>query len=93
MADIIKIEHLENLIPEVRGVRVLLDRDLAQIYGVETRDINKAVSNNPEIFPTGYSFELNKEEKQKLVENFHRFEKMKHSSTNPKLPANQKPCD
>lgn len=84
MADIITIERLENLILEVRGDRVLLDRDLAQIYGVETRDINKAVSNNPDKFPAGYLLELSKEEKQELVENFHRFEKLKHSSSNPK---------
>jgi hypothetical protein len=62
----------------------LLDRDLAQIYGVETRDINKAVSNNPDKFPTGYLFELSKEEKLELVENFHRFNRLKHSTVNPK---------
>lgn len=84
MTDIIAIDRLETLILEIRGVRVLLDRDLAQIYGVETRDINKAVSNNPDKFPTGYLFELSKEEKLELVENFHRFEKLKHASANPK---------
>ena len=77
-------QHLEALILELRGVRVLLDRDLASIYGVETRDINKAVSNNPAKFPDGYVFELSKEEKKELVENFHRFETLKHSVANPK---------
>ncbi len=46
MSDLIKIENLKELIIEIRDEKVLLDSDLAQIYGVETRDINKAVANN-----------------------------------------------
>jgi len=84
MSDIVKIENLEKVILEVRGVRVLIDSDVAQIYGVETRDINKAVTNNPDKFPSGYIVELTKTEKSELVENFHRFEKLKHSTVNPK---------
>jgi uncharacterized 2Fe-2S/4Fe-4S cluster protein (DUF4445 family) len=57
----------------------LLDGDVAQIYGVETRDINKAVTNNPDKFPAGYMVELSKPEKIELVEKFHRFNKLKHS--------------
>ena len=86
MSDIVKIENLEKVILEVRGVRVLIDSDVAQIYGVETRDINKAVTNNPDKFPSGYIVELTKTEKSELVENFHRFEKLKHSTVNPKAP-------
>jgi len=63
---------------------VLLDTDVAEIYGVETRDINKAVTNNPDKFPEGYVVELSKSEKRELVENFHRFDKLKHSTVNPK---------
>lgn len=84
MSDIVKIENLGKVILDVRGVRVLIDSDVAQIYGVETRDINKAVTNNPDKFPTGYIIELTKSEKLGLVENFHRFEKLKHSTVNPK---------
>src|SRR5450756_955343 len=84
MNDIVKIENLEKVILEVRGVRVLIDSDVAQIYGVETRDINKAVTNNPDKFPAGYVVELSKPEKSELVENFHRFNKLKHSTVNPK---------
>ncbi len=84
MNSVIRIEELEEKILEIRGQRVLLDRDVAGLYGVETRDINKAVSNNPGKFPSGYLFELTKLEKAELVENFHRFEKLKHSSVNPK---------
>jgi hypothetical protein len=84
MSDIVKIENLEGMVLEIRGQRVLLDREVAQIYGVETRDINKAVANNPDKFPPGYLIELTKVEKSELVEKFHRFEKLKHSAVNPK---------
>ena len=46
MSDLIKIENLKELIIEIRGEKVLIDADVAQIYGVETRDINKAVTIN-----------------------------------------------
>lgn len=84
MSDVLKGEELEGMILELRGQRVLLDRDLGSIYGVATREINKAVSNNPDKFPPGYLVQLTKEEKAELVENFHRFEKLKHSSVLPK---------
>ena len=84
MSDIVKIENLKKLIIEIRGQSVLLDSDVAQIYGVETRDINKAVANNPDKFPAGYVVGLSKPEKTELVENFHRFTKLKHSTVNPK---------
>ena len=42
--------------------RVLLDADIAEVYGVETRDINKAVANNPDEFPVGYIVELSTQE-------------------------------
>ena len=84
MSAIAKFENLKDLIVELRDQSVLLDSDVAQIYGVETRDINKAVTNNPDKFPAGYIVELSKSEKSKLVENFHRFNKLKHSTVNPK---------
>ena len=87
MSDLIKIENLKNLIIEIRGNAVLLDSDVAAIYGVETRDINKAVTNNPDKFPAGYIIELTKTEKMELVENFHQFDKLKHSKANPKAFA------
>ena len=87
MSDIVKIENLEEFIIEIRGQKVFLDSDVAQIYGVETRDINKVVANNPDKFPAGYIVELSKPEKNELVENFHRFDKLKHSTVNPKAFA------
>ena len=71
--------------PKSRAIlgHVILDRDVAELYGVETRDINKAVKNNPKKFPPGYVIELNNSEKQELVENFHRFNSLKHSTVAP----------
>jgi hypothetical protein len=87
MTDRVRFENLKELIIELRGQSILLDSDVAQIYGVETRDINKAVANNPDKFPAGYIIELSKSEKTELVENFHRFDKLKHSTVNPKAFA------
>ena len=84
MSDIMKFENLQDRIIEIRDQKVLLDVDVAEIYGVETRDINKAVANNPDKFPVGYVVELSKQEKSELVENFHQFNKLKHSTVNPK---------
>ena len=83
--EIIKFEELENKLIKYNEEFVLVDRDVAQLYGVETREINKAVANNPEKFPEGYIIELNEDEKKELVENFHRFNKLKHSTVNPKV--------
>jgi len=54
MSEVVKFENLQNLIIELRGRRVLLDSDVADIYGVETKRINEAVKNNPDKFPSGY---------------------------------------
>ena len=64
--DVIKLEAVEKKIVEIRGQKVLLDSDVAELYGVETRDINKAVKNNPDKFPVGYTFELKKSEFEDL---------------------------
>ena len=56
--DIAKINLVENKIVEVRGEKVLLDSDVAALYGVETKRVNEDVKNNPEKFPEGYIFKL-----------------------------------
>lgn len=82
---IIKFETIENKLIKYHDELVIVDSDVAQLYGVETRDVNKAVKNNPDKFPDGYIIELTKEEKKELVENFHRFDKLKYSTVNPKV--------
>ena len=78
------IEQVSSLVITLRDTQVIIDRDVADIYGVATRDINKAVKNNPDKFPEGYIIELSEQEKTELVENFHRFDPLKHSTVMPK---------
>ena len=63
---LIPFEEVENKIVVVRGQQVLLDRDVAALYGVETREVNQAVRNNPRKFRDGYMFELSVEESSDL---------------------------
>lgn len=60
--DIVTYNVVESKIIEIRNNKVIIDRDIAELYGVETKRINEAVKNNPEKFPEGYLFELSKEE-------------------------------
>jgi ORF6N domain len=57
-----------NKIYEIRKQKVMLDRDLAEMYGVETRRLNEQVKRNLERFPERFMFRLNDEEVQNLVE-------------------------
>ncbi len=59
----------EKLI-EVRNIKVLIDADVAELYGVETKRINEAVKNNLDKFPNGYLFELSKKEWDTLKSKF-----------------------
>ncbi|AXH12076.1 ORF6N domain-containing protein [Halarcobacter bivalviorum] len=61
---------IENKIYEIRGLKVMLDSDLASLYEVETKRINEAVKNNPEKFPKDFYFELTKEEFEVLRSKF-----------------------
>ena len=70
MSAIAKFENLKDLIVELRGQSVLLDSDVAAIYGVETKRVNEAVKNNPDKFPAGYIVELDKIEWDGLKSKF-----------------------
>lgn len=70
MSGIVKIENLKKLIIEIRSEKVLLDSDVAVIYGVETKRVNEAVKNNPDKFPGGYIMELDKNEWDSLKSKF-----------------------
>lgn len=56
--NLIVFEEIENKIYNIRGERVMLDSDLAEIYGVETRVLKQAVRRNLHRFPTDFMFEL-----------------------------------
>lgn len=82
--NIVNFHSVEDKIIVLRGQNVLLDSDVAKLYGVETKRINEAVKNNPEKFPKGYIMEVTDEEKKEVVENFVHLEKLKFSPTLPK---------
>lgn len=88
--NIVKIENISDLILEIRDEKVLIDRDVAQLYEVTTKEVNQAVSNNPEKFPGGYIIELTKEDKSKVVKNFDHLEKIKFSPHLPKAFTEKK---
>ena len=73
---------IENRIFTIRGQKVMIDRDLAELYGVETKRLNEAVKRNIKRFPEDFMFKLNNDELQELVANCDRFKTLKHS-TNP----------
>jgi hypothetical protein len=73
----------------IRGIQVMVDRDLAELYQVETKVLNQAVKRNIENFPNDFIFELSNYEKNELVTNCDRFEILKHSSSNPKVFTEQ----
>ena len=60
------VQRVESMILAIRGVNVILDADVAYLYGVETKRINEAVKNNPDKFPEDYMFALTDEELQVL---------------------------
>ena len=81
--EIVKYEQVKDRIVVLRGEPVLLDADVAQLYGVETKRVNEAVKNNPDKFPEGFLFSLSNEEKSEVVENFDHLQKLKFSPVNP----------
>jgi phage regulator Rha-like protein len=58
----VTLAQVEERLVTIRNQSVLLDRDVAALYAVETREVNQAIKNNPEKFPEGYIVQLNKEE-------------------------------
>lgn len=74
---------IEKLIVTVKGEQVLIDRDLAMIYGIETKRLNEQVKRNVARFPERYRFQLTKNEMMELVANCDRFKTLKHSTTPP----------
>ena len=76
-------ETIESKIFLIRGKKVMLDADLAQLYGVETKHLNRQVRRNISRFPKDFMFQLNEGEKKELVTKCHRFNKLKHSISFP----------
>ena len=76
--EITKFETLENKLIKIRDTFVLLDKDVADLFKVETKRVNEAVKNNYDKFPDEtYLIELEKDEKSYVVENFDHLAKLK----------------
>lgn len=81
---------IEKRIYEIRGVKVMLDSDLATLYEVETKRINEAVKNNTDKFPEDFYFELTKEESENLRSKFSTFkDSLNNRKYNPKVFTEQ----
>ncbi len=76
-------KEIENRIFTLRSVQVMIDKDLAEMYNVETKVLNQAVKRNLERFPELFRFQLTESEKNELVTNCDRFKNLKHASTLP----------
>ena len=83
MSGVVDYVEVEKKVLSIQGQQVLIDRDVAELYGVETKRVNEAMKNNADKFPEGYIVELSSSEKRELVENFDRFDSLKHSSVPP----------
>jgi len=79
----VNAEIIEQKIFFIRGHKIMIDRDLADLYGVETKYLNRQVKRNESRFPDEFMFQLNQKEKDELVTNCHRFNRLKHSSSLP----------
>ena len=73
-------DMIRSRIFTIRGIQVMLDRDLAELYGVATKRLNEQVKRNVERFPSTFMFHLSSDEMSELVANCDRFKSMKHSS-------------
>jgi hypothetical protein len=80
---LIPVERIEKSILFLRGQKVMLDSDLADLYGVTTKRLNEQVRRNAERFPQDFLFRLNAEEKEEVVANCDHLAKLKFS---PVLP-------
>jgi hypothetical protein len=82
---IVRVERIEKSILQVRGLKVMLDRDLAELYGVETRVLNQAVRRNAERFPPDFMFKLTRDEitriSQVVISSNLKFSKSVHAFT------------
>jgi hypothetical protein len=83
VTEITPVEEIDitKLIVVVRGKQVLIDRDIAMLYGVETKHLNERVKRNVARFPERFRFQLTKQEMKELVAKYDRFMNLKHSSS------------
>jgi len=83
-SSLMPLNQIQGMIFTVRGVQVILDRDLANVYGVENKHLNEQVRRNINRFPETFRFQLTDSEKGELVANCDRFASLKHATSNPR---------
>ncbi len=76
-------EKVDSLILTIRGQKVILDSDLAKLYGVSTAALNQAIRRNLDRFPYDFAFSLTVEERMEVITNCDHLEKLKYSRTLP----------
>ncbi len=81
--DLLQQQAIEDKIFILRRQRVMLDKDLAELYGVQTKYLNRQMRRNRERFPEEFMFQLTRKEKEELVTNWHRFKMWRHSASLP----------
>ncbi|WP_213953597.1 ORF6N domain-containing protein [Variovorax sp. dw_954] len=77
------LPRIEGRIQILRGIKVMIDADLAEFYGVPTKALNQAVKRNPTRFPSDFMFQLTAAEKAEVVSNCDHLAKLKFSRTLP----------
>ena len=83
MTALVEVHRIERTILWIRGHRVMLDADLASLYGVSTKVLNQAVKRNQKRFPPDFMFRLTVREKRKVVTDCDHLARLKFSSTLP----------
>lgn len=83
MKELVPQEAIERRIYLIRGQKVMIDSELAELYGVTTRNLKRQVRRNVKRFPSEFMFQLTKDEWNELVPIWHQFNRMKHSYALP----------
>ncbi len=83
MDQLIELEEIAKCIYSIRGIKVMLDHDLAEFYGVPTKRLNEQIKRNRGRFPKDFVFQLTKDEREKVVANCDHLVNLKYS---PSLP-------
>jgi hypothetical protein len=80
---LVPVERIQKSIYVIRGRKVMLDSDLAELYGVETKVLNQAVKRNIGRFPDDFMFQLTEKEKNQVVTNCDHLARLKYSAVSP----------
>lgn len=82
-SSVVPMERIERMILLIRGQKVMLDADLADLYGVKTKRLNEQVKRNAERFPSDFMFQLTSEEKAEVVANCDHLRGLRFSPVRP----------